>query len=47
MSTTAAELSNPLPSAKQAMEKLAVAEAEKARSGKMLIAASVMNSGSG
>src|SRR5512132_4541527 len=31
MSTTAAELSNPLPSAKQAMEKLALAEAEKAR----------------
>jgi hypothetical protein len=31
MGTTAAELSNPLPSAKQAMEKLALAEAEKAR----------------
>jgi hypothetical protein len=31
MGTTAAELSNPLPSAKQAREKLALAEAEKAR----------------
>ena len=31
MGTTAAELSNPLPSAKRAMEKLALAEAEKAR----------------
>ena len=30
MSTTAAELSNPLPTAKQAMEMLALAEAEKA-----------------
>ena len=31
MSTTAAELSKPLPTAKQAMERLALAEAEKAR----------------
>jgi hypothetical protein len=31
MSTTVAELSNPLPTAKQAMEMLAQAEAEKAR----------------
>ena len=30
MSTTAAELSNPLPTAKQAMEMLALAEAEMA-----------------